>query len=173
MGWKSVRDYYRIGHSVHVTRAGICIGSPYIHDIIVIGLDGKIKKRDDSFINPDLRRYMEEFDAHPDVLARLVAAKDEFTKSIRVFTYEGGEIIEKECEALGWPNVTHDGELMYDNTFSQDRADIVKAALANAQAGASLSEDRVRDIKSDLEAAESRLAEYRRNVTKLKGEATP
>ena len=30
MGWKNIKEHYRIGHTVHVTDKGICIGSPYI-----------------------------------------------------------------------------------------------------------------------------------------------
>ena len=45
MGWKNIKEHYRIGHAVQVTDAGICIGSPYIHNIIIIGVDGTLKKR--------------------------------------------------------------------------------------------------------------------------------
>jgi len=37
MGWKNIKEHYRINHYVQVTEQGICIGSPYIHNIIVIG----------------------------------------------------------------------------------------------------------------------------------------
>ena len=117
MGWKNVKESYGIVHTVQVTDKGICIGSPYIHDLIVIGLDGAVKKRDYGYGNQDLKRYMQEFDADPDKLKRLVLSDDHFAASVTVFTYDGGDIVEKLCEAPGWPNVTHDGEMMYDNTF--------------------------------------------------------
>ncbi len=49
MGWKNVKDLYGIKHTVQMTEKGICIGSAYVHDLIVIGLDGVLKKRDESF----------------------------------------------------------------------------------------------------------------------------
>ncbi len=167
MGWKNVRDHYRIEHSVQVTSKGICIGSPYIHDLIVISLDGVVKKRDDGTCNEDLRRYMAEFEEFPDVLKHLVTTPDTFTKSIKVYTYDGGDIIEKECEILGWPNVTHDGEMMYANTFSDDRITLIDWAILDARAGVRISKDRVLRAKTELEISELQLKQCRANLRKL------
>lgn len=129
MGWKNVKDYFRIEHIVSVTQAGICIGSPYIHDIIVLGPHGEIRKGGEDYPhNADLRRYLREFRQEPAKLRELIEAPDTFSASIQVFTFKGGEVIEKRCEALGWPNPTHDGQLQYDNTFSTDKAKVVRWA---------------------------------------------
>lgn len=132
MGWKNVKEHYQIKHAVRVTEQGICIGSPYIHDIIVIGQDGTITKAYRGASNDDLMRYQKEFHDDPETLKRLVREPDTFQTSIPVYTYMGGEIIEKQCEAPGWPNVTHDGEMMFDNTHSPVKAQVVKWAKENA-----------------------------------------
>ena len=44
MGWKNVKEHYRIKHIVCTTQDGIAIGSPFIQDIIVIGHDGTMRK---------------------------------------------------------------------------------------------------------------------------------
>lgn len=168
MGWKNVKEHYRIVHQVRVEEKGICIGSPYISDIIVIGLDGVLKKRDDGHANSNLKRYMQEFDADPEKLNRLVTTPDTFTNSVVVYTYEGSKIIEKLCETPGWPNVTHDGLMMYDNTFSTDRSKVVEFALSNAQAGVSLATARVGENRRRLAEAESWLAECLADVSVLK-----
>src|SRR5687768_3761792 len=99
MGWKNIKEHYRIGHSVCVTEQGICIGSPYIHDIIVIGLDGKLKKRyERDGSNEDLERYQQEIEADPALLKKLIDGPDRFTKDVTVYTFSDGEIIEKKCE---------------------------------------------------------------------------
>lgn len=153
MGWKAVRDHYRIEHDVQVTSAGICIGSPYIHDIIVISVDsGVIVRRWGEPHSGKLGRYLEEMDADPVKLAELVAAKDVFERSIPVYTYEGGDIIEKQCEALGYPNVTHDGCMQYENTFSPDPDLVLTWAIANAQAA-------VKWVREALEETDRRRAE--------------
>jgi hypothetical protein len=167
MGWKNIKEHYRIAHAVCVTKEGICIGSPYIHNIIVIGPDGTMKKRYDDRGNEDLARYQREMESEPATLKRLVESQDSFAESIPVFTYDGGRIIEKRCEVLGWPNVTHDGDMMYENTFSADRAAVVVWAKRNAAAGVSLFERRVREIGKDLARAESELANAKRERTEL------
>ena len=167
MGWKNVKDHYRIGHFIRVTEEGICIGSSYIHNIIVIGLDGTLTTREERSCNEDLRRYMAEFDADPETLKRLVATPDTFEKSLPVFTYDGGDILEKQCEEYGWPNVTHDGDMMFDNTFSKSRTKVVKWAKENAAAGVRLREERLERIKGELAEAEADLATAREDVRKL------
>ena len=71
MGWKSFTQHYDIMHIVTVGREKkygnvdcIFIGSPFIHDIIVIRMsDAQILKRySDGRTNDNLRRYMAEFE---------------------------------------------------------------------------------------------------------------
>lgn len=167
MGWKNVKEYYRIEHAVQVTDAGICIGSPYIHNLIVIGLDGTLAKRDDGRCNEELRRYMAEFDADPQTLKRMVVTPDTFEKSVTVYTYDDGEILEKQCEVLGWPNVTHDGQMMYDNTHWTDRAKAVARARSNAEAWVRSCKERVATKAKELADSETMLASWEANVRKL------
>ena len=160
MGWKRVRDHYQVKHIVHVRDNQICIGSDYIPNIICIDSDGKVTKRYESGrTNEDLRRIQDEMDADPATLRKLVLTADTFDKSIPVYTYDGGEIIECQCEELGWPNVTHGGSLMYENTFSEDKAQVVKWAKRNAELG-------VKMCGESVVEAERRLAECRERLTK-------
>jgi hypothetical protein len=166
MGWKSIKEHYRVGHSVQVTEQGICIGSPYIHDLIVIGLDGTIKKHSESG-NEDLVRYMREFRADPEKLKSLAQAEDIFERSISVYTYDMGTIIEKQCEEPGWPNTTHDGEMMYSNTYSTDRAQVAKWAKQDLEAGIRLLTDGIARDRQKIAEREADLAEYEAALAKL------
>ncbi len=157
MGWKNIKEHYRIKHLVQVTGQGICIGSGYIHDIIVIGLDGIQKKRYDDRSNADLMRYQHEIDINPEKLYQLIQQPDIFSKSITVYTYNGGDIIEKQCESLGYPNITHDGEMMYENTFSADKDEIVTAAKTNSDCAIKFMNKRIKE-------AEERLKEFRNDL---------
>ena len=121
MGWKTVKEHYQIKHHVCVGEAGICIGSGYISDILVISLEGVLIKRYEDRSNNQLSEYQRRMDADPALLKRLVQTSDTFAISIPVYTYNDGTIIEKRCEAPGWPNVTHDGDMMYENRYSTDR----------------------------------------------------
>lgn len=169
MGWKAIRDHYRIGHIVQVVPdKGICIGSAYVHDIIVIR-DGEIVRRWGSG-EGEIGRYLEEMDADPAKLAELAACEDQFEHSITVYTYEGGAIVEKQCEELGWPNVTHDGLIQFENTFSADRAEVLAWAKRDAEAGIELGQDRVERAKADLVEACQYLARRTADLQKLTGE---
>ena len=154
-------------HYVCINKEGICIGSGYIHNLIVIGLDGAIKKADDGRVNAELRRYMAEFKADPEKLRSLVRSPDTFTKHLPVYTYDGGEIVEKFCEEHGWPNVTHDGCMMYENTFSPDKSRVVQWAKRNAESGIQWQEERIADLKKNIAEIEALLYQSKVNRAKL------
>lgn len=170
MGFKALKEHYRIGHTVCVTDEGICIGSPYIHNLIVVGLDGAIIKADDGRVNEDLKRYMAEMKADPAKLREVVQAKDTFEASIPVYTYDGSKIIEKLCEKPGWPNVTHDGDMMYENTYSTDKRKVVKWAKENAKCGVEWKQQRIEEIKAELAKMEALLRESQAAATKLEAD---
>lgn len=140
MGTKAIKEKYKIGHIVQREGDIIWIGSPYIHDIIGINLDGKLTKmykdrkyNDGWNTNEDLKRYQEEMiiDQESGELKRLVNLSDNINVDslITVFTHKGGKIVKKYCEVYGWPNITIDGELMYENTFFRTYNEAYKSLL--------------------------------------------
>ncbi len=167
MGWKNLKTHFRIEHIVQVTSDGICIGSGFVHNFIVVGADGRLTKRLDRISNKDLARYQEELEIDPSKVRALIEAPDTFAASNPVFTFDGGRIIEKQCEVLGWPNVTHDGEIMYENRFSTDRATVVEWAKENAAAGIKFGLERVQRAEEDLEKARQSLARREADLTAL------
>lgn len=164
MGFISIKQHYRIGHTVHVTKAGICIGSPYIPDLIVIGHDGSIKKSYERGSNEELDRYMQEFRADPEKLKQLAIAKDVFERELPVYTWIGAEIKECHCEEYGWPHTTNEGQLMYENTYFRTREDAVKAAKVDAACG-------IRWRKEAIEKAERELVELRVDLARLEADS--
>lgn len=172
MGWKNVKEFYKIGHIVQVVVGkGICIGSPYVSDLIVIDFEGHLTKRfgEDGFSsNADLLRYQNEMDADPEKLKSLVAAPDSFSRSIPVFTCEAGEIIAKECEELGWPNVTHDGQLMHDEEFYEDQASAVQKGLYHCSLRVKYLQETIADKAQQLADLKSRLEEKRSECRNLR-----
>lgn len=132
MGWKALKDKYAISHIVQVRDGWICIGSGYVHDIVKINMATGGIEGNRTFPDFLRRDYPTLADADAEDILALINAPDEFTASIPVYTYRGAEIIEKQCEVIDWPNVTHDGELMYENTFSTDRAEVIRWAKRTA-----------------------------------------
>ena len=186
MGWKNVKQHYGIKHMVRVEKKGICIGSQYVHDLIVIAnrdptWDERDSGKESTCIAPDLYiwrlRHLgrgEPFDGwvqrmtdDPATLRRLIDTPDTFAKSITVYTYDLGEIITCQCEELGWPNITHDGRAMYENLFSTDRAQVVAWAKKNATAGIESIKRTVADAEAQLADRKKWLAEYEAALKKL------
>lgn len=104
------------------------------------------------------------------MLESLVKSDDKFDKSITVYTFDGGEIIEKQCESTGWPNVTHDGELMYENTFSIDRELIVKAAKRSAAARIKMIGESIERTKIELSGIIKMLDIAKSDLAQLKSD---
>lgn len=167
MGWKNVKEHYRIDHQVEVTEEGICIGSPYVHALIIISSDGILIKEYDRTHNDKLMRYQAEMKADPAKLRELIALPDTFNASIPVYTYRGAQIIEKRCEELGWPNVTHDGDMMYQNTFFSNREDAIEAARTNCAAAILLRRMEISDQRQRMAKSEARLQELLNNALAL------
>lgn len=163
MGWKAIKDHYRIGHIVQVTEKGICIGSAYIHDLIVISPDGSQVTPVSYGLSGDLVRVYDEITGDPKKLKELLSAEDRFETTITVYTYDGSNILEKHCEALGWPNVTHDGVLMYDgDRFSVDRDQVIRWALKDTEASVRIRAEMVTDQEVRLNEVRDR---YEQAVT--------
>jgi hypothetical protein len=170
MGWKAVKEHYQINHIVHMRGHNLCIGSGYISDIIVVSPSGEILKRYEWGSNDDLGRYQREIEADPAKFRELLEASDTFTDSVTVYTYCDAEIQEKLCEAPGWPNVTHDGRLMYDNTFSTDKGKIVARAKEEAMLGVRFVNEKIERIEKDLNEARADRSDLEHQVARLAAE---
>lgn len=154
MGWKAVKEHYQIGHIVHVRRGKMMIGSPYITEMFILENDGSFEtcRSMRGYEGNDLKRYTDAFTADPAKLAALIAQPDTFGDSITVFSAEDGKIKEQLCEEFGWPNVTHDGELMYENTHFLTRQKALENGLRNMKA-------RIENVSGLVEEARQKLAE--------------
>jgi len=162
MGWKNVKEHYRISHIVTARGGVIRIGSPYAYNIIEIYPDGQIissyADRD-----ADLTQYMDEFRADPAKLRRLISEPDTFQASIPVYFYDAGKVTEHYCEALGWPNVTHDGLLMYESprVYSASREEAEQRAEE-------LLQKRIDDVGLQVAEKERELSDLKQKLLDLK-----
>jgi hypothetical protein len=167
MGWKAIKETFDIGHAVTVSHGKIFIGSMYVHDLATIDLQtGKLLEHQ-TFQDFVRKAYPKLSEAKPEEILKLIQTPDEFTASIVVYTYEGGSIVEKVCETPGWPNVTHDGEMMYENTFSTDKATVIGWAKRNAAAAVKMTKENVVRAEEELKRVQKSLAVYLANAAKL------
>lgn len=170
MGIKNIKLHYGINHNIEINDKGICIGSAFIHDIIVVKPNGVCVQRYDNSGNKDLSRYQAEIDANPSLFKELFERPDEFTNSIPVYTYSGSTIIEKFCEKVGWPNTTHDGLMMYENMYSTDKNTVVAWAKNSANLKFNCYLTRIEDVKKNLQELEEVKASAESDLKSLEAE---
>lgn len=138
MGYKAIKEKFKIEHTVHVDGNDVCIGSAYINDIIRINPEGKIiKGRNENHNNADLKRYLEEMTVAEKTgyLKFLFHKPDTFSELTTVYTTSSCRVIKTACEVYGWPNVTVTGEKMYDNTFFRTYKEARVYLLRDSQLG--------------------------------------
>lgn len=168
MSWKNIKEHYRIGHNVHIRDGKICIGSPYVPDLISITMDGKPSWGTmGPSKNDDLARYWSEITADIGKLHELIETPDTFTRSLPVYTYDGGYILEKQCEEYGWPNVTHDGCMMYDNTFFKTREEARERAIQNTKYAIESTLSNIEEAFQRVYKLEELLAKDRKDLQQL------
>jgi hypothetical protein len=158
MGWKAFKEHYKIEHIVQVAGNVLWVGSPYIQDLMVVNLDGQIVKCYDTG-DKDFRRYDSEISADSSLAKSLIEKPDTFGDLVTVYTFEDGEIIEKQCEVLGWPNCTTDGQLMHENTFSTNREEVVGWAVKSLKSRIGSLIERSEELRTELRNVDLKIEE--------------
>lgn len=166
MGWKTFKEHFNIEHIVRIEEGKLYIGSPYLPKIVPIDINtGKILRGDD-FDHPIefLKKYYPAIaEASPELIKSLLDQKDVFERGIEVFTfdYQTYDIISKYCEAVGYPNVTHDGCLMYNNEYFEERNQAVERARKSLADSIEQRSRRVEQLKTELLEANTGLEDLK------------
>lgn len=168
MGWKTLKSKFGIEHIVCVMAEGIYIGSAYVRDLAVVNPQTGQIVQNPTFSGFLAREYPQLAAASPAEVLQALEAPDVFASSTPVYTYEGSQILEKQCEALGWPNVTHDGCLMYENTYFVSKAEAIRQALAVAVADIKSATRNVAHLKAELDASQAYLAQCEQTLEDLR-----
>lgn len=164
MGWKAVKDVYNIKHIVHARDEFIFIGSPYVSEMWKLDSEGNIEMKLNSGCDKDLNRYQKEFEANKTKLVELINQQDVFETAIEVWSFDHKQRkpVKKFCEKKGWPNATHDSELMFDNTFFDTELEAARYEIKNLKAG----------MKWMQEAVDDTLAKYQERLRMLSEDQT-
>ena len=168
MGWKALRDKYGIRHIVHVRPGYVCIGSPYVTELVKVNMTTGELIESPTFSGFLKREYPDLLAASPREVLGVINEVDSFEKSEVVFTYADGKIHSLLCEKVGWPNATHDGELMYENTFSADKGQVVRWAHASAEQGVNFAASVVASVEAELAQRKQHLAKLQAEYAELR-----
>lgn len=129
MGWKTVRDHYKIGHMVHIRDGKLMIGSQLCSDLIQFdAATGKFLKYalGSSIEAKDCFPWSQRIlaDSKSGELAKLIAETDKIGETVPVYCHDYYQIIEKRAEPpVEYGNCCTDGELIYENTHWTSRED--------------------------------------------------
>jgi hypothetical protein len=170
MGWKSFKEKFGILHVVQVVEESIHIGSALVPDLATVDMKTGVLEENRDLRGFLLKHYPALAAAAPEYILAVLDAPDTFAASVKVHTYEGGDIVEKECEEPGWPNLTHDGRLMHDNMFSADRAEVVGWAKRDAASGIESYGKYVAEAEQQLAGFRSLLSACQSNLAKLEAD---
>ena len=174
MGWKNLKQHFNLEYIVQVDTEGrLLIGSAYLNDLLTIRPDGAISVHslfadDKSGPLVDLANRLKE---DPSLVRDLLASPDSFQTDIPVYTWEHGALVEKLCEEPGYPNITHDGRLMHDNTYFLRPEDACAKAHSSSVFYVEHWERQVERLQRELDGAFERLEKARaelKTVTELR-----
>lgn len=163
---------------VHHTELQICVGSHLCHELLnVEKATMKVKYQLDTFHEgrKSLKneKLLEIWDKLHELiengqLNEIMDGKDELENPLPVFSVENGEIIESLTDAYGYPNVTDDGILMYDNTHFSTEKQALEYAVEEYSAGVEFLQRRLKEIEQDLTNMKNKLAMEKRYLESVK-----
>jgi hypothetical protein len=168
MGWKNLKEAFNIDrHHVVVQDGNIQIGSGFVHDLVVVDTQTGEVRQNKTFSDFLSKEYPALERASQARILDLIRTPDTFENSIPVFTFRDGEIIECQCEELGYPNVTHDGRIMKRNRFSSDIDEVVAWAKRDLEAWSDMLDRRKQEIESELASIKDSLGFAKRKYLDL------
>lgn len=158
---RALKNYlkYQLNNNIKYTicqsETDICVDSSYIIHLITINKKTlKLNCKDSSYINenPDLKKIYNELKYLIDTnkIQEFIYGEDEIENKLPVYKEENGEIIETYTDAYGYPNLTIDGYVMYDNVYFKDKEACrnfnIKSYLSNIESYNEYIRQRLKEI---------------------------
>lgn len=130
MGWKKIKEKYGIEHIIQRRGDSFIIGSSFVSEILTIDIKtGEISNKTASFQGFGAKNYPLLMAASKEEILSDINEIDTFSENKKVFIVVHDEVLETLCEEFGYPNITHDGYLMYENTSFTSKNDALKYLL--------------------------------------------
>jgi len=166
------------GYTVSHRSDCICIGSSMCHNLISVDKKTlKLKYALDTFHKGREAISHEELEFIWDKLEELIKSgeiqdiingNDEITpEMIPVFYVEDGEVIKEYSEACEWPNMTHSGDQIYNNTHFKTIMEAIEYGINDNHLGLKWALESLEEIKEKLLAKEARIYLYGERIRKF------
>ena len=95
--------------------------------------------------------------------ADIIHGNDEIDNPISVFCAENGKIIEEYTDEFGWPNTTHTGKVMYENTHFRMKREAIERGISESEAA-------IQNLNEAILGLEKEIKRKKRYLNKVKGE---
>lgn len=158
------------GYTVNNNEDYIAVGSPMCHDLISVSKSTfKITYALDTWRNG---RASLEKDGKEELLfiwdklqelidnggiQDIMNGQDTIEKPLPVFTAERGKLISTFTDHYGWPNTTINGDLMYDNTYFDNKEAAIQYGIKEVQAYIKMVNERIVEKEKELQEVRDKL----------------
>lgn len=163
--------------TVHWSDGKVCIASSLCHDIISYNPETKVLryaldafgKGRESIRSEELELIWDKMEKviSDGTINEIINGNDEIENPIPVFEAHYGEVFEELTDKIGWPNVTHTGKIMYNNTHFATREEAVRVSIKEAECAINNRLEMVEEYKSKLEKALKQIDDYRKKINSL------
>ena len=148
----------------------IAVGSPLCHNLISVDKKTlKIKYALDTFNegrksikHAELEfiwdRLQELIDSGE--IKNIIEGRDEIENPLPVFTVRDGKLVKSFTDQYGWPNITDDGYIMYENTHFKTEIEAINYGISEYEAGAKMVQRTIDERRKELKQFEERRSIY-------------
>jgi hypothetical protein len=127
---------------IHQDGRRICVGGPYCDDLISVDMEtlemktavhidrGRAGLRGD-----ELKMIWDKLTELIDNggIKDIIEGGDEIENPLTVYAAQDGELKERVTDEYGWPNVTDDGFLMYENQYFRSKEEAIRRGIADLE----------------------------------------
>jgi hypothetical protein len=170
MGWKTFKEHFNIEHKVHIDGNKLLIGSDYVQDLAWIDLNTFEANCNSTFSNFLGEHYSNLLTSSTEAIKELIQREDTFEKSLPIFYYdwENKNIVTDDfTEAYGYPNVTHKGDLIHDNTHYKDIKELVNYVMKEINYSISSIKEETDRLRKKIETNDEWVKKYNEDYNAL------
>lgn len=173
------------GYAVNNQEDKICVGSPMCSDLISVDkktlqlryaldtfregrkcLENKSNSKGENellFIWDKLQELINNNE-----ILDIINGSDIIENPLPVFTVDYGILIETFTDEYGWPNVTVDGDLMYDNTYFKTKEEAIKYGIKESEAWIEMLTEKKNDLEKEALEKQEKINYYNKCISTLK-----
>ncbi|MBT0554284.1 hypothetical protein [Riemerella anatipestifer] len=171
MGIKKFKEHYDIKNLVYRTEEDIRIANPYT-TFITLKHDGEIIKKYN--IDNDYWAKLQDTlitDYGNGTLKKILQEPDEYEGDlIPVYGFINDKLIETYCEKIGYPNLTIEGYIAFENVFFTDKSKAIHEKIEELRYMKQLYEEHKKKVLEKYKELRKKIIDNDNQIQKLKQE---